>query len=65
MVLEPSHAASALTADESSLKALEKSHRRLDTDDDLLETFLENEGKILRLPADNNQIDISDLAMVI
>ena len=41
-------------------------HRRLDAEsDDLLEAFLENEGKILRLPVeDNSQIDISDLAKV-
>lgn len=65
-------AAAALTAASadnpagSDVDALKKQKglRRLDTNaDDLLEAFLENEGKILRLPVeDNSQINISDLA---
>ena len=67
-------AAAALTAASadnpagSDVDALKKQKglRRLDTNaDDLLEAFLENEGKILRLPVeDNSQINISDLAKV-
>ena len=61
------HTASALTAhvaadDESS--ADDEDHRRLDTETDLLEEFLENEGKILRLPIDNDKLDIDDLTQV-
>ena len=44
----------------------EKDHRRLDTDGDLLEEFLENEGKILRLPTGSDlDIDIDELTKVI
>lgn len=42
-----------------------KDHRRLDTDGDLLEEFLENEGKILRLPTGSDlDIDIDELTKV-
>ena len=62
-------AASVPSGSNSSAAAADmkkKGHRRLDADiDDLLEAFLENEGKILRLPVeDDNQINISDLAKV-
>lgn len=44
----------------------EKDRRRLDTEPDLLEEFLENEGKILRLPTGGDfDIDLDDLAKVI
>lgn len=44
----------------------EKDHRRLDTDGDLLEEFLENEGKILRLPTGSDlDIDIDELTKVL
>lgn len=44
----------------------DKDHRRLDTDGDLLEEFLENEGKILRLPTGGDlDIDIDELTKVI
>lgn len=36
----------------------EKDHRRLDTDGELLEEFLENEGKILRLPTGGSDLDV-------
>lgn len=39
--------------------------RRLDNEADLLEEFLENEGKILRLPTGNDlDIDIDELTKV-
>jgi hypothetical protein len=45
----------------------EKDRRRLDTENDLLEEFLENEGKILRLPTagDSGNLDIDALTKVI
>uniref|UniRef100_A0A0P4X3D6 Msr-110-like protein n=1 Tax=Daphnia magna TaxID=35525 RepID=A0A0P4X3D6_9CRUS len=56
--------AGELSSTESSSEAVdeEKDHRRLDTDGDLLEEFLENEGKILRLPTGSDlDIDIDEL----
>ena len=45
-----------------------KDHNRMDTEPDLLEEFLENEGKILRLPTsfgDDMDLDIDELTKVI
>lgn len=60
----PTAGAGELSSSESSSEAVdeEKDHRRLDTDGDLLEEFLENEGKILRLPTGSDlDIDIDEL----
>lgn len=55
--------------DDSSNEEEDKDHRRLDTEPDLLEEFLENEGKILRLPISSGDlhdfdVDIEELAKV-
>lgn len=64
----PTAGAGELSSSESSSEAVdeEKDHRRLDTDGDLLEEFLENEGKILRLPTGSDlDIDIDELTKVL
>lgn len=59
--------ANEVSSSESSAEVAneEKDHRRLDTDGDLLEEFLENEGKILRLPTGSDlDVDIDELTKV-
>lgn len=59
--------ANDVSSSESSSEVADddKDHRRLDTDGDILEEFLENEGKILRLPTDGDlDIDIDQLTKV-
>ena len=68
-------APAALTGEDMELTSAEagetsseedKGHRRLDTEPDLLEEFLEEQGKILRLPVDTNEEmpNINDLMEV-
>lgn len=60
------HSRDSVDATSEAIEEAEKDRRRLDTDNDLLEEFLENEGKILRLPTsgDSGNIDIDALTKV-
>lgn len=65
----PLTATTTESADESgessdSSEDTEKGIRRLDTEADILEEFLENEGKILRLPTSDGDININDIVEV-
>jgi len=57
------HSTDSADLSSEAAEEAEKDRRRLDTENDLLEEFLENEGKILRLPTagDSGNLDIDAL----
>ena len=61
------HSTDSADLSSEAAEEAEKDRRRLDTENDLLEEFLENEGKILRLPTagDSGNLDIDALTKVI